>query len=309
MTLEIKQITKNSSSDCLLLKNKKVSVVIDPACGGRILEYSLNGENVLYFDPHEELYSFNVEKPPLNCNNPSGGRFDIGPEFIIPEHPDLWVGKWDIIHADELGIVIRSKKDRNTGIQLERFFKLSASTSNLLFTQTIRNISDEPVSCYHWSRTQVVGGGIFVSPVSKSWRFPRRYVIFNSDHTINYLPEREDNVLVGDEEVIISGKPIGSRIAFDSNEGWMAYIAPNDLIFVKQYHVFAERDYGEIVSNNVSLIYEDEFCELSPFGPITFLKPGQEDSFTEEWWLYPVNFNKISKSLDISEVKEIIKAL
>ncbi|MFC0878420.1 hypothetical protein ACE01N_17635 [Saccharicrinis sp. FJH2] len=309
MSLEIKQITKNSAKDCLLLKNRRVSVIIDPNCGGRIIEYSVKGENVLYVDPNEERYAFSVDKPPLNSHSPTGGRFDIGPELIIPQHSDLWIGEWDVIHADQLGIIIRSKKDRNTGIQLERFFKLSDNTSNLLFTQTIRNLSEDPVSCYHWSRTQVRGGGIFISPVSKFWRFPKRYVVFNSDHTINYMPEPEENVSVTDEEVIVKGKPNGQHIAFDSNEGWMAYVAPNDLMLVKQFHVYEERDYGEIVSNNMSLLYENDFCELSPFGPITYLEPGQEDSFTEEWWLYAMNFRKLSKSLDISEVREIIKAL
>ncbi|MFB6319102.1 hypothetical protein [Saccharicrinis sp. FJH54] len=309
MSLKIQRITKNSSATLLLLKNKKVSVVIDPACGGRIVEYAIKGENILYIDPNEERYTFSVEKPPLNSHSPTGGRFDVGPELVIPEHPDLWVGQWDVIHADELGIVIRSKKDRNSGIQLERFFKLADDSSNLLFTQTIRNLSEQLVSCYHWSRTQVVGGGIFISPLSKFWRFPKRYVVFNPDHTINYMPEPDEHVLVQDDDVVVTGKPVGSRIAFDSNEGWMAYVAPNDLMLVKKFHVYAERDYGEIVSNNMSLLYEDTFCELSPFGPITYLEPGQEDSFTEEWWLFPENFRKIGKSFDVSEIKNIISDL
>lgn len=309
MSLELKRINTHGYSDCLLLKNKKVRVVIEPNCGGRVLEYSLKDHNIIYTDPVDDGFLLEPGKNTANEWSPSGGRFDIGPEHLLPQHQELWLGKWRVVHADELGVVLRSKKSESTGLQLERFFKLNKSSSNLLFTQTIRNISDEPKSCFHHSRTQVKGGGVFISPVSKYRRFPKGFVLYTNDHSIDFLPEQCEAVSLNHENIVVKGNPYGGKMAFESKEGWMAYLIPGNLLFIKQFHVFEDRDYGEIVSNNMSLLYGDKICELSPIGPLVHLQPGQEDSFTEEWWLLTYPFKEEFKHSDVEGIRDIIKEL
>jgi len=58
--------------------------------GGRVLVYELQGNNVLYIDPKLNGYIYK----PGDIIEPPAGRFDIGPEFTVPAHPGLWLGKW-----------------------------------------------------------------------------------------------------------------------------------------------------------------------------------------------------------------------
>ena len=43
-------------------------------------------------------------------------------------------------------------------------------------------------------------------------------------------------------------------------------------------------------------------CELEPIGPREILKPGGRATFTEEWFLAPRKYPKISAELDVSTV-------
>ena len=75
---------------CLELKNTSTRVVICPSAGGRVLVYSWKGQNSLYLDPQDQGPVGDTKRRiPM-----SAGRFDIGPEKVIPPHPGLWSGRW-----------------------------------------------------------------------------------------------------------------------------------------------------------------------------------------------------------------------
>src|SRR3954463_16235815 len=62
----------------LIAPEAKVVAVVIPQAAGRIVHYSLDGENILY-NPQ---------------NRPAGGYGrDPGPERTIPPHPAIWTGK------------------------------------------------------------------------------------------------------------------------------------------------------------------------------------------------------------------------
>ena len=86
--------------------------------------------------------------------------------------------------------------------------------------------------------------------------------------------------------------------------GWMAYLSRNDLLFVKRWPTFPDRVYGEMASLTLSIWYPSErpMCELEPIGPREILKPGGRATFTEEWFLAPRKYPKISAELDVSTV-------
>src|SRR5436190_6837589 len=75
--------------DCFELSNGETRVALCHQVGGRVLEYSLKGKNALYLDPEESKWG-----TPEGPQAPdSAGRFDIGPEYLIPERPKLWSGE------------------------------------------------------------------------------------------------------------------------------------------------------------------------------------------------------------------------
>ena len=307
--LKISKINKYGYSACIELKNKVASIVIEPTCGGRIVEYTHEGTNVIYMNHEEDGYLLKNGKPLSNLS-PCGGRCDIGPEMMIPPHPELWLGEWEVIHADELGVVIRSKKDKVTGVQLERFFKLDENSSQLIFTQSIRNISKENKEYFHWSRTFAVGGGIVVAPLELPGRYPKAYLNYGPGDVINYLPDDDENIQIKEGHFIITDTPQKAKIALNAKEGWLAYITKSNLLFVKKFHIFKDCKYGEIAANNLSVWYnQHEMCELEPIGPLEYLKPDQESSFTEEWFLLPFDYHNFKTHLNVAKLREVIKGL
>ena len=86
----------------IVLENGEARVVISPAKGGRIMQYSWKGKKAL--EP--------VEAGP--------GRFDIGPERIVPKRRELWEGVWNGEITGELSARVTSVEHKETGVQLIR---------------------------------------------------------------------------------------------------------------------------------------------------------------------------------------------
>lgn len=281
-----RMVTENRYPDCIELSNHNTRVVLEPNMGGRVLKYELNGVNVLYVDPKDDgkLYQPGV---PLH---PCAGRSDFGPEKTVPPHPVLFMGRWTgkITGPREAEMV--SQKDSATGVLLIRKFRLAANSSSLEFTQTIRNISKETKHYCHWSRTFVKGGGISLTPLHPKSRYPKGFITYGPGNIINFKPGEEPNVSVRDGILELCGTPALPKYMTDGIAGWLAYLTKDNQLFIKSYPVFPDRVYGEMAAGTASVYYfKEEFCEIEPIGPMEFIAPGKEVSFTERWHLldYP----------------------
>src|SRR5580692_11828424 len=70
------------------LKLGKTRAVLCPQAGGRVLEFSVDGTDAMYFEEAEK--NWQPGKPgPI-----SAGRFDYGPELTVTPHPKAWSGEW-----------------------------------------------------------------------------------------------------------------------------------------------------------------------------------------------------------------------
>ena len=116
-------------------------MVLGPDCGGRILEYSWKNKNIIYLDPEYDGWMYHADKPKID---PRGGRFDIGPENIIPKHPKLWLGKWRSEIIDSYSARLISHKDNATGAQLIREFQLEKSSNILKDIYITSSLADKP---------------------------------------------------------------------------------------------------------------------------------------------------------------------
>lgn len=289
--------------DCIRLSNDKVSVVICPAAGGRVLEYSRGGTNVLYLPPGDEGWKWDgaTRQGPMNA-----GRFDIGPEKMVRRGQVLWMGEWVGEITGDRAARITSQYDPTSGARLIRDFTLDASSSRLVCTQTIVNESDSPVSLCHWSRTFAIGGGIAVVPRTPLGRFPSGYTMYGSKGEIFLQPE-DTNIRVTDNAVVISAAPQFPKLGFDSHAGWLAYLAPTNQVFVKRFRTYPDRAYNEFAALTVSVWYpQNEMVELEPIGPAEHLQPGQRASFTEEWWLLDHPFPGPSAEVDFGEIQALV---
>jgi hypothetical protein len=291
-------------SGCIELKNENTSVVLCPQSGGRILEYSWKGRNSLYLDPAQKGWHY---EPGKSTVDPCGGRFDVGPEKIVPRHPKLWLGRWSGEITGPRRARLTSVKDEVTGVQLVREFKLDADSSRLTCTQIITNISDKAVSWCHWSRTLAEGGGICLIPLTENSRFPNRYVRYGPGPVMNFLPV-DPNVRVQNGFLEILGTPQEPKLGMDSYAGWLCYLLKSDLMFVKRFPTYPDRVYNEIAAITVCVWYfKDRMCELEPIGPRERLLPGASASFTEDWWLLPHAFPGKTAEVNLDEISRMVE--
>ncbi|MFP4056507.1 MAG: hypothetical protein ACLF0G_06540 [Candidatus Brocadiia bacterium] len=292
-------------SGCVMLRNANCRVVLCHQCGGRVLEYSWKGANAMALndDAAGKVYDLRARKG----GAADGGRFDIGPEQIIPAHPRLWVGPWRAETTGPRAARLTSLEDPATGVQLVRTFQLDDESSHLRCTQTIRNVSEETKTWCHWSRTFAPGGGIVVIPLTEPCRFPSKYLMYGPESVMMYRPS-DPRIVVRDGFLLITGTPKHPKLGMDTHAGWLAYLMPRGQLFVKRFATYPDRPYNEMAALTVSIwYYKDQLCELEPIGPRNVIRPGESASFTEDWWLLPYPWPKEPAALDLEALAAAVE--
>lgn len=285
-------------SDCLELKNESTRVILCPQSGGRVLEYSWKGRHGLYLNPRDRGLTRDNDRGV----EISAGRFDIGPEMVVPAHPKLWSGRWEGEIIGPRTARLTSAPDKATGAQLIREFRLDAQSSHLSCRQTIVNVSSKTIPWCYWSRTFALGNGICVIPLTDNSRFPRNYVMYHSNGLIDCHPD-DPNIRQRDGFLEILGVPRYPKLGMDTYAGWFAYLMRNDLMFVKRFPTYPNRVYNEAAGLTLSIWYPaDRRVELEPIGPREQLPPGGRASFQEDWWLLPQEFPATDAPLDLKAI-------
>ncbi len=292
-----------ATRDAAQLENESTRVVLCHQAGGRVLQYALNGQNIIYLDPSAAGWT----EDDGGRANMTGGRFDIGPEQINPPRPTLWQGPWEVALTGPRAARLTSQPDEATGVQLIRDFQLARDTS-LTCTQTIRNVSSEVQEYCHWSRTFAVGGGIALVPLTPPSRFPNFYTMRRGRDEILMRPV-DEQIREREGFLEISGAPEHAKLGIESYAGWFAYLAPSDLLFIKRFPTFRDRSHSEVDAHNVSIWYPDgPMVELEPLGPRERLEPGGSASFTETWELAAFEFPQGDDPVDIAAVERVVES-
>lgn len=270
--------------DCIRLSNGRVEVVLCPAAGGRVLKYAVHGQNVLYLPPGDEGWVWDESS---NRGRMNAGRFDIGPEQVVPARPRLWQGRWEGKITGALSAELVSPVDPGPGVRLIRTFELDETTSRLSCTQTIESHSDEPVEYCHWSRTFANGHGTCIIPLSRPMRFSEGYVRYDPPGKMLNMKPSDPHIQRQGDFLIVTDRPKYPKLGFDSYAGWLAYHSPQDLLFVKKFPTYPDRAYNEVAGLTISVWYPDnDMVELEPIGPKERLeKRGDRASFEEVWFL------------------------
>jgi hypothetical protein len=291
--------------------------VLCPEIGGRVLEFSIGGKQAMWFDEAERT------RQPGGPPPSSAGRFDFGPEMTTPRHPKIWAGAWTAEITGPSAARLTSQKDESSGVQLTRDFELTAAKApspdrappvRLVCKQTITNISAQPREYCHWGRSFSPGGGICLIPLAGVSRFPSKFALYEDGGLIN-VRATDEQIRERDGFLEILAPPRKPKLGFDSYAGWLAYVMPGDLLFVKRFATYPDRVYNEAAGLTISVWYpqvtsrEAAKIELEPIGPRERLAPGASASFTEEWFLLSHPFPKPGESIDLARVRAQVKEL
>ncbi len=286
------------------LKVGDARAVLCPQVGGRVLEFSVGGKDSMWLDPKENDWK------PGQPGNASAGRFDFGPELTTPSHPKQWSGEWtgEILSNGSARLI--SQKDEASGVQLTRTFSLSKAdgkAARLDCTQTIMNVSNEVREYGHWGRSFSPGGGICLIPLQGKSKYPSKYAMYEDSAIINVKPQ-DDRIRERDGFLEILSPPRKPKLGFDSQAGWLAYLAPNNVLFVKRFKVDPTGIYNEAAGLTTSVWYpEGARIELEPIGPRAVLKPGDVASFTETWYAVPHPFPAAGQNVDLVALRKLVE--
>ena len=300
----VRRVKVLNYADCFELSNADTKVTLCHHVGGRVLEYTCQGKNALYLDPKEEKWG-----TPGGPKSPSSaGRFDIGPEYLIPKRDKLWAGEWQAEAIGPRAVRLTSQPDEATGVQLIREFRLDAKSSHLACKQIIKNVSQETKYWSHWSRTFAVHGGIAVVPLTPDTkRYPNGWIMYNQgqEHSIILKPT-DPNVRQRGNFLEVLAPTKFPKLGFDSNAGWFAYVMPHGQAFVKRYPSPKDGVYPEIAGLTLCFWYPQATqipaIELEPHGPRNIIKPGASANFTEDWYLLAHPFPAAGGQIDLDKL-------
>ena len=125
------------------------------------------------------------------------------------------------------------------------------------------------------------------------------------DSAIINVRNTDEKIRERDGFLEILAPPRKPKLGFDTYAGWLAYVLPNDTLFVKRFATFPDRVYNEAAGLTLSVWYPTgPRIELEPIGPRERLKPGESASFTEDWWLLAHPFPKKEQQLDLKNLAE-----
>ncbi|HEX3147388.1 MAG TPA: hypothetical protein VHR66_04850 [Gemmataceae bacterium] len=290
-----REVAFHGYTKAIELKLGNTRAVLCPQVGGRVLEFSVNGVDAMYFEEAEKKWR--PGKPAFS----SAGRFDYGPELTVIPHPKAWSGEWTA-EITKTNSVKLTGPPEDAGIQLVREFRLVPHDTfvGLSCMQTMINVAKETREVCHWGRSFSPGGGICVIPLGdRPSRFPSKFAMYEDSAIIN-VKATDPQIRERDGFLEILAPPRKPKLGFETFSGWLAYALPNNTLFVKRFPTFPDRVYNEAAGLTLSVWYPTgPRIELEPIGPRERLKPGESASFTEDWWLLSHPFPKDGQQLDL----------
>jgi hypothetical protein len=261
----------------------KVLAVAVPQEAGRIVHYSLDGENILW--------------NPLDSSGQAkaagGYGLDLGPERTIARHPVIWEQRHQWASMGTNVVTLASEKDPAVGMRVEKQLAMDGATGTLDIVQRMINVSEKQQSYCFWDRTLCKAGGFTVIPLNPKSRFPAKWVIgtrkvVDGKVDPNWWEYNGKNpshpgIKVLDGMVIARSQGKEQKIGADSDAGWIAYVRGR-LLFVKYYPYFPDGNYTD---NGLSVAhyFNERLAELEPLSPEIPLRPDDHYLFPERWTL------------------------
>jgi hypothetical protein len=253
-----------------------VVAVALPSVAGRVVHYSIRGQNILWNNPDAQ-----------GQDRPQGGYgLDLGPEMRgLPRHPAIWEAphRWGM--PAQGVFVIASEADLAVGMKVEKRLALDAATGDLEVLQRMRNVSGAEQAYCIWDRTLCKSGGWTIIPLNSASRFPARWVLGKRLTPLKWeydgVNPAHPNMKVVDDMLVVRSIGPEQKVGADSDAGWIAYVRGR-VLFVKYYPYDADGEYSD-GGLSVAHYYNERIAELEPISPEIRLAPSSSYDFPERW--------------------------
>jgi len=309
--------------DSIDLKNTLIEVQAVPEIGGRIIQYKLGDYG--FFWVNDQLVGKLIPESHLGPNgewlNYGGDKLWPAPqgrgsdqEWFGPPDPVLDGGPYTakVIKENGRPVAIRltSQKDKRSGIQFSRLFRIFDGTTRVSIEATMKNIDTKPHRWGIWAVTQFDtsnrhGDGYNKNywtycPVNPNSMFHKGYkVMLGLTSHLSYKPDYENGMMRVHYDYRVG------KIGMDSSAGWLATLDATDgFCFVHRFTYEPAKPYpdnasvefwlngqGELVAWGREVVKMPESLKDTPYlmesevlSPYAALDPGESYTFCYDWY-------------------------
>jgi len=319
------------------LKNDLIEVQAVPEIGGRIIQYKLGDYG--FFWVNDDLAGKPIPESRLGPNgewlNYGGDKLWPAPqgwgsdqEWFGPPDPVLDGGPYTAEVTKENGravaVRLTSQKDKRSGIQFSRVFKIFDDSTRVSIEATMKNIDTKPRRWGIWAVTQFDtsnrhGEGYNENywtycPINPNSMFHKGYnVMLGLTSHLSYKPDYANGIMRVHYDYRVG------KIGMDSSAGWIATLDATDgYVFVHRFTYEPGKAYpdnasvefwlngqGELVAWGGEVIKMPESPKDNPYlmesevlSPFAELVPGQNYTFRYNWYAASVPAGSVVVSCD-----------
>ncbi len=279
----VTQITYHGWRNCFQLSNGPVKVVVVPEIGGRIMEFSREGANILFQNRAERGKVYPITK---TWHNYGGFKNWNAPQSAWgwPPDPYLDYGRATVEILEPASIApalrVTGAVSLETGLVFQREIRMDPATGDLSLRQTMTNISAKEEEWSTWDITQVPGDCIVAVPLGETSAYPDGYYNDTSIKRTGPLQWHRSGPLLF---VRRTGK--ADKVYADVSAGWMACFR-GKLAYIKHFPPrLPDATYPDKGANAEMWLNDNAlpYIEMEVLAPILKLAPGESNELVEQW--------------------------
>lgn len=285
--ITVEKITYRGWPDSYRLTAGGYKLVVVPEIGGRIMEYSLDGKNIMWENPQEFGLTYPISE---DWKNYGGYKTWVAPQDIWGWPPDFMMdsGKANIqVLQSTKGLPVLKvigAPSRKLGVLFVKEITMDES-GQVTIKQRMANIGAKKVNYGVWDVTQVQTPCYVVFPINPKTKFKDGLNCLTSEARNSKQFDFVDGLCI----VTYMGEV--TDIASDSPGPWMLWFK-GDIAYVKLFGP-ADKDAEypddgctcEVFTSKPQLGY----VEMEILGPIVDLAPGAETEMVGTWKLFKLS--------------------
>ncbi|MEO1527168.1 MAG: DUF4380 domain-containing protein [Planctomycetota bacterium] len=265
-----KKRKRKAEAGYLTIRSGNVAISVDPKVGGRIASMTLDGREILRTtrDPNHHHWGSTVWVAPQS-------DWKWPPSTVIDSEP------YTVVESTEEKIVVRSKVDPSTGLQVTKHVEFNAKAQHrptAKLTYVVYNRGKQPRRVGVWENTRVNWDGRTRLPAGTKIRLSK------PSAAVARIEREQAISILFDEKQPHAQKLFCTPPLSDSNYTWNSFQI-EDLVLTK-----SRRYPGKVAPDHAPLeIYlspKDGFAELENQGTYEEILPGKSTRMVVMWRLW-----------------------
>lgn len=291
--MQIEKVRYGGWSNCYRLANDRVDLVLTADVGPRIIRFGFIGQANEFKEFENEMGKTGGDE----WRSYGGHRLWHAPEAIPRSYaPDNSPVQVNLLRG---GVHVIQPVEALTGILKEMEIYLEEQSAHVSVIHRLCNRGLWGVELAAWCLTVMDIGGTALFPLPPRGPHPENLLPTSSLAVWAYTDLSDPRLILGRQYVLLKQDPNNSvpqKIGASVPDGWVAY-SRNGHLFIKQFLYEQDAIYPDMGCSFESWT-NHEFIELETLSPLTWLEPGDQIEYQEDWYLFD-NVPELEKEEDV----------